>query len=250
MSALTRALNSVVAVALAPECAACARVLEAPLDGPVCAACWSGVRPVTPPLCDTCGDPLQSWRVLTAIDGVCARCRRVAPAFTSARAAGDYDGALRAIIHAFKYDGRRSLATPLAALMRESGADLLSVADLAVPVPLHPWRRLRRGFNQAEELARRLDAPVCHALWRTRVTLPQAGLKPAQRRRNVRAAFRISPLVRASRLEGSRVLLVDDVRTTGATLNACARVLREAGVQEVCALTVARAALPGGIGGR
>jgi ComF family protein len=163
------------------------------------------------------------------------------PAFSCARAAGEYEGALRDIVHALKYDGRRSLAAPLAALMRESGSDLLLHADLVVPVPLHPWRRLRRGFNQADDLAGRLEMPVCRALWRERATRPQTGLRPAERRRNVRHAFRVSPLVRRSRLHGARVVLVDDVRTTGATLDACARALRDAGAHEVVALTAAQA---------
>jgi len=236
--------DALVSVAIAPRCAACARVLDAPTNGPVCDVCWSAIGPIAPPLCLTCGDPLPSWRVLTVAEGLCARCRRVRPAFDCARAAGDYDGSLRAIVHAFKYDGRRSLAKPLAAMMRAQGTALLDDADFVVPVPLHPWRRLRRGFNQAHELARCLEIPVLAALWRVKATQPQTGLRPAQRRRNVRAAFRISPLVDGARLNGTRVVLVDDVRTTGATLDACARVLKEAGVREVRALTAARA-VPG-----
>jgi ComF family protein len=242
--AITRSLDGALSVLLAPHCASCARVLEAPTRGPVCDACWSAVGPLLPPLCEACGDPLPSWRVLTADDSRCTRCRRLPPAFDCARAAGDYDGPLREIIHAFKYDGRRSLATPLAALMRTHGAALLEDAGFVVPVPLHPWRRLRRGFNQADALARGLGPPVVHALWRTQATMPQSGLRPAQRRRNVRAAFRLSPLVARTRLHEASVVLVDDVRTTGATLDACARVLKEAGAREVRALTVARAAPP------
>lgn len=129
--------------------------------------------------------------------------------------------------------------------MADAGADLLGDAVCAVPVPLHPWRRLRRGFNQAADLARELDLPVVHALWRTRATAIQAGLTSAQRRRNVRAAFRLSPLLTRGareRLVGdAAIVIVDDVRTTGATLDACARVLREAGARDVRTLTAARA---------
>ena len=239
--AIAKSLDSLISVLLAPECASCGRVLEAPTSGPVCAQCWAAVTSVLPPLCAVCGDPLASWRVLTAAEGRCARCRRIPPAFDCARSAGDYDGALRQIIHAFKYDGRQSLARPLAVLMRTHGNALLEDADFVVPVPLHPWRRLRRGFNQADLLARRLDVPVVHALWRTRATLPQTGLRRAARRRNVRAAFRLSPLVRRERLKDSCLVLVDDVRTTGATLDACARTLKAAGAREVRALTIARA---------
>jgi ComF family protein len=239
-SVLAASIDGVLSVALAPACAGCACVLDSPAAGPICPACWAGIVAVSPPLCATCGDPLPSWRILTREEAVCARCRRMPPAFSTARAAAEYEGSLRDIIHAFKYDGRRSLAKPLAAMMREHGSDLLGEADVVVPVPLHPWRRLRRGFNQAHELARHLDCRVAHALWRARPTAAQSGLRPAQRRRNVRHAFRVSPLLRES-LEHISVLLVDDVRTTGATLDACARVLKEAGALRVTALTIARA---------
>jgi ComF family protein len=178
----------------------------------------------------------------------CSRCRRGATLLSASRSAGQYEGTLRDILHAFKYDGRRTLAHPLAAMIREAGADILRDADCVVPVPLHPWRRLRRGFNQARELAANLGRPLLHALWRTRVTAPQTGLRASARRRNVSGAFRLSPTIsRRSReafLENRVVVLVDDVRTTGATLNACAAVLLAAGAREVRALTVARAAPP------
>jgi ComF family protein len=149
-----------------------------------------------------------------------------------------YDGALRDIIHAFKYEGRRSLARPLAALMRRAAADRLADADCVVPVPLHPWRQLRRGFNQAADLAGELGLPVIHALWRVRWTQQQMGLARNDRQQNVRGSMRLSPWRRAD--IGDRVVvLVDDVRTTGATLDACARVLLAAGAREVRPVTVA-----------
>src|SRR5687768_15012633 len=131
-SAISRSLDGLLSVALAPTCAACTRVLEAPMAGPVCPVCWVGIRLVLPPLCDRCGDPLPSWRLLTIAEGVCARCRRAPPVFDCARAAGDYDGSLREIIHAFKYDGRRSLAAPLARMMRDHGELVLRDADCVV----------------------------------------------------------------------------------------------------------------------
>jgi ComF family protein len=193
---------------------------------------------------------LPSWRVLDPPRAMCPACRRRPPGTVDiARAAGDYDGALREIIHAFKYDGRRTLSSPLGALLREAGADVLNEVSCAIPVPLHPWRRLRRGFNQAADLAAALPVPVVHALWRRRMTTPQTGLAAAARRRNVRGAFVISPLlrrhVRRAMLMDQVVVLVDDVRTTGATLDACAHVLKDAGAREVRALTVARAEPPG-----
>ena len=133
-------------------------------------------------------------------------------------------------------------------MMRAAGADLLRDADCVVPVPLHLWRRLHRGFNQAGELAAHLGTPVLHALWRTRATAPQTGLHAAARRRNVAGAFTLSPLTgrttQRAFLEDRVVVLIDDVSTTGATLNACAAVLLAAGAREVRALTVARATPP------
>lgn len=235
--------DALLAVALAPRCAACDRVLDRPSAGPVCTECWATVLVPTPPLCRTCGDPLPSWRIVSLQLAQCARCRRGPTFIDAGRCAGDYEGALRQIVHAFKYDGRRSLAGTLGRMMRESGADILEGATCVVPVPLHPWRRMRRGFNQATDLARQLDLPVVHALWRARPTAVQAGLTAAARRRNVRRAFALSPLLRTrSRttfIDGKIVVLVDDVRTTGATLNACAEVLKRSGAREVRALTAA-----------
>jgi ComF family protein len=241
-------LDALLAITLAPRCAACAAVLTAPLDGPVCASCWSGVRPLTPPFCRNCGDPLPSWRIISTSLEECQRCRRGGYLFRAGRAAGDYEGTLRDILHAFKYDGRRSLARPLGVMLRTAGADLLADAHCVVPVPLHPWRRLRRGFNQAEALALQVGLPMTRALWRRRATAPQTGLHAAARRRNVSGAFMLSPFgtprSRQDWLADQVVVLVDDVRTTGATLNACAAVLLENGAREVRALTVARAAPP------
>jgi ComF family protein len=185
--------------------------------------------------------------VISAALERCPRCRRRPPLVHAARAAGEYEGTLRDILHAFKYDGRRVLAGRLGSLLRHAGGALLHDADCVVPVPLHAWRRLRRGFNQADALARQLGTRVIHALWRTRATPPQTGLTAAARRRNVRGAFMLSPFLsrRSERrwLADRVVVLVDDVRTTGATLNACAAVLLEGGAREVRALTVARATL-------
>jgi ComF family protein len=241
------ALDTLLTLALSPTCAACEQPLEHPSAGSVCEACWSSIRTLRPPFCGRCGDPLASWRTFDGGADRCARCRRIATVLGGGRAAGEYEGALRAIIHAFKYEGRRTLAVPLGRLMCKAGTDVLAGAQCAVPVPLHPWRRLRRGFNQATDLASTTGLPVVAALWRTRATQSQTGLTAAARRRNVRDAFRLSPLL-APRAFGLHVVdrivvLVDDVRTTGATLDACARVLKQAGAREVRALTVARASI-------
>ena len=235
---LVTALDSLLSVILAPVCAACAEPLERPTQGPVCENCWRSILPLTPPLCDRCGDPLPTWRAVSVPLERCPRCRRTPRLVDRGRAIGAYDGALRAIIHALKYEGRRSLARPLGALMRRRGADVLEGAVCAIPVPLHASRRRHRGFNQAADLARHVGIPAVAALRRVRRTPTQTGLPAAQRHRNVRDAF---ALTRAgARLAGAAVVLIDDVSTTGATLEACARALKHAGVREVRALTAAR----------
>lgn len=153
------------------------------------------------------------------------------------RAVGEYDGAMRRILHALKYDRHRSIALALGAMMRAQGAGVLAGADCAVPVPLHWRRQWSRGFNQAADLAAGLGLPVVHALRRSRNTPSQTDLPAGRRHANVRHAFRLG---RRRRLQGACVVLVDDVSTTGATLEACASVLLAAGVGEVRTLTAAR----------
>ena len=232
------AADALLSVLLAPACVACEQLLDEPTRGPVCERCWQSIRPLTPPLCDRCGDTLPTWRTVSTALACCARCRRTTRALDRARSVGAYEGALRAVVHALKYDGRRSLARPLAEMMRQRGVDVLDGAACVVPVPLHASRRRHRGFNQASDLARHIGLPVIHALGRTRATATQTGLSSARRHRNVRDAF--APTRAGRQLNGLTVVLIDDVSTTGATLDACARALKGAGVREVRALTAAR----------
>jgi ComF family protein len=231
--------DALLSIVLAPVCAACETSLDEPTRGPVCRACWQGIRHFTPPLCDVCGDPLPSWRSVSIDCGTCPRCRRRSHDLTRSRAIGDYDGPLRDIVHALKYDRRQSLARPLAALLARDGAAILSGADIAVPVPLHRSRKRARGFNQAAEIARYLPIPSAHVLRRVRATVSQTDLPAAKRHANVRHAFAVR---RGRDVTGLVVVLVDDVSTTGATLESCARVLKAAGAREVRALTAARVA--------
>ena len=214
-------------------------MLACPTQGPVCDACWDAVPWYAEPLCPTCGAVRQP--------GLTCRCDDRPRHLAAIASAARFDGPMRAIVHAFKYGGHQTLAVPLAARLATHPHVRLDAVDLVVPVPLHPLRRFERGFNQAERIARHLGVPVVHALARRRWTTPQAGQHADTRGRNVRDAFAIAPRLttrgrRALRdeLAKARVLLVDDVVTTGATLSACGRVLREAGVREVRAATIAR----------
>ena len=215
---LFRSLNALVAVALAPHCDACGDPLERPLSGCICDRCLTVATSAT-------ARHLPSTEVITAM-----------------MAAGPHEGPLRETIHAFKYRQRRSLARPLGALLRRECASVLDGAAYVVPVPVHPWRRLRRGFNQAADLARETGVPVVNALRRRRGWTSQTRHHADARRANVSAAFVAGRQAHA--VTGRVVVLVDDVTTTGATLDACARVLRSLGAREVRAVAVAAAELP------
>jgi ComF family protein len=229
------AWDALCAAVLSSPCAICARVLEAPSRGAICATCWASVAVFSPPLCPRCGYPVSSSRV-------CVGCRELR-ALDRALALGPYEGVLRDVLHALKYAGRRSAAPVLATLLLERCPDILHGADAIVPVPLHPWRGWTRGFNQAALIAVHLGWPVWRLLRRRRHTPPQAGLSAAERRRNVRDAFALTLRARTRRPSLARaatLVLVDDVCTTGATLDACAAVLKAHGAREVRALVVAR----------
>jgi ComF family protein len=216
-SRLRSSLDGLLAVFLAPRCAACRAPLDEPTRGAVCPRCWSAIVPPAPLGCDS-----------------------LPPHIHLATSIGLYEDTLKAIVHALKYDPRSTLARHLATRMRDAGAQVLAGADAVVPVPLHAARERSRGFNQARELARHLGLPVLDALVRTRKTSAQADLPKARRDANVRGAF---ALTRGVDVDGLVLVLVDDVSTTGATLNACAAPLLDAGAREIRALTAARAPL-------
>ena len=223
-----------------PRCPACGACVER--HGRLCTGCWSGLRLLAPPLCRACGLPLPQ---AAGPDPLCAACSRDPPAFGRARAACAYVDVARRLVLAFKHGERTELAPLLADFCARAGADLLAACDVVVPVPLHRLRLWRRGFNQAlllaAGLARRFDRPLLRdALLRIRRTPSQQGLGAAARRRNVTpAAFAVHPR-RRELVRGRAVLLVDDVLTTGATLEACARTLLRAGAARVDVLVFAR----------
>jgi ComF family protein len=238
-------VDSLIAAVFAPVCVSCAQVLEAPTRSPACDRCWQNLRRYTPPWCPGCGAPL-------ARADAAHECLPATRAISTLRALGPYEGVLRDLLHALKFDRRRSLAARLATLLRSSDGAVFRGADALVPVPLHPWRQWRRGFNQATDLANALrgpELPVWRAIRRRRATTPQFELDADRRRDNVRAAFAIAgwlPWQRArwsQRIARRTLVLVDDVTTTGATLEACAHVLREHGAREVRAVTIGRVTL-------
>ncbi len=222
------------------DCRVCNRPLNRWTRVPVCGACLTAPEPLDAEYaCTVCHSPfLNRWPLDTR--GVCAACRAGLRAFDHAASFGEYAGTLRRLIHLLKYSGMKPLARPLGNLLvRAFPAD--AQFDAIVPVPLHWRKRWNRGFNQAELLARYVartrGIPMLHALRRRRATATQAGLASAGRRRNVAGAFVLKP---GADLKGKRILLIDDVMTTGATAGACASVLKRGGAGSVSLLTVAR----------
>jgi len=207
----------------------------------VCGTCLAPPAPLTAEYeCVTCGRPFLTGHPLDA-NGRCRLCRAGHYGFDAAFAFGSYEGRLRDLVHLFKYGGVETLAGPLGRIMMLAYPRGRTF-DVVVPMPMHWWRRWRRGFNQSELLARevgeRAGLPVAAAVRRLRHTPPQAGLSGKERRKNVEGAFAIR---RPDRVRGKRVLLVDDVLTTGSTASACARALKEAGARYVAVLALARA---------
>jgi len=239
---MLRALaDAVLAAVLAPRCAVCADVLERPLDGAVCAACWARVTRFTAPCCALCGAPLPSARVAETNGARCRVCTVGLGPIRAARSVGPFEGALADIVHALKYGRRPSIGRAFGPLLRDAAGDLLGSVDLVVPVPLHPRRERERGFNQAELLAAAVGPPVCLALARAVHTAPQVAASGRARWANVRGAF--APGRDFRQVSGRTVALIDDVLTTGATLSAAAAALLPAGPVCVVALTAARAEL-------
>lgn len=218
-----------------PMCANCDGIIDAP---GLCPDCWDGISFIGAPQCDACGVPLPYG---DAGHAICAACARRPPPFARARAAFVYDADSRPMILAFKHADRTDLAPVMTTLMRRPAGPLLADADLIAPVPLH-WRRLfSRRYNQAAILARGLgaDGYVGDLLVRTKFTPSQGGKSRAGRARNVANVFRV-PDRHRPRLRDKRVLLVDDVYTTGATVSAATRALLRAGAASVDVLTLAR----------
>lgn len=225
-----------------PRCNACGELLEQHAPLPFCPPCMAGIRLIDPPLCPRCGTPFPATET---VDHLCGECLITARPYAVARSVGRYEGTLLAAIHRFKYRGRTGIGELLGQMMADFVDRVwdMSVFEAILPVPLHKRRLRERGFNQAVILARGLERRFGIPLeftWltRDRFTPPQVGLDKVQRSENVRGAFRV---VDPERIAGRRLLLVDDVYTTGSTLSECARVLIRAKAEAVAVLTMARA---------
>lgn len=213
----------------------------------MCGPCLAQIVPLDGLLCRVCGEKLFSSFTESESGPLCGICRRAGPQFRRAAAYGAYEGALRELVHLFKYHGIRPAGKLLGRRLNDVVAGMnLPESFLVIPVPLWTGKRQARGFNQAEALARtflsfqtsasiQLETAI---LVRTRDTVSQTGLTRHQRRANVRGAFAVN---QPEKVKGRSVLIVDDVMTTGTTAGECARVLRRAGAKEVFVATVARA---------
>lgn len=219
-----------------PQCVACEAATADPHA--LCAACWGDIRFITRPYCQRLGTP---FAVDFGAEMLSPAAIADPPRFDHARAVALHEGKAQELVARFKYGERLDLARVMARMMASAGADILAEADLLIPVPMHRLRLFRRRYNQAALLANALaplvGKPVAlEALNRIKRTPQQVGLNREQRRANLAGAFALSPEGKLA-VEGRHVVVIDDVRTTGSTLNACAHILRKAGAARIDALT-------------
>lgn len=225
-----------------PRCLSCHELLISGESGGFCPKCLQRISFLSPPICASCGAPLSPE---AGKDALCLRCAATRPPFERCRSVGRYETVLLEAIHDLKYRGVIAAGAILGNLLASCVRVSLPVEeyDRILPVPLHRKRLRERGFNQslllAEVLAREFSLTLDFQSLRRRVhTSPQIGLGKGERSVNVRNAFEV---VRKTEIEGSRILLVDDVYTTGSTVGECARVLLEGGARSVSVATLARA---------
>jgi ComF family protein len=236
---LAAAGRQVVGLVYPPTCIACGAASGEPHA--LCGRCWSRMRFIERPFCERLGTPFAAD---LGIPLVSPAAMADPPVFARARAVARYDDTARQVVHRLKYSDRLDLAGALGRMMARAGAELAAECDVIVPVPLHRWRLWWRRFNQATELGRAIGAAhgkPCDPtlLARVKHTRPQVGLSRTQRGDNLQGAFKV-PVEARPRLEGKRVLLVDDVLTTGATANAASRALLRGGASAIDVLAFAR----------
>jgi len=232
---LTYILNLI----LPPQCLSCKSAIDQ--NGNICARCWRALNFISEPLCDACGYPFAY-----EAPGIkfCGPCSRKAPPYDKARAALRYDDASRDLVTGLKFSDKTHQAGGFAKMMASIGGQLLKETDYIAPVPLHKFRLLKRRYNQAALLAKGIadisGKPIIYdALLRKINTPPQSSLNRKERQKNVKSAFILNEKHRA-KIKGKTILLIDDVMTTGATINSSALVLKRAGAWRVNVLTLAR----------
>jgi ComF family protein len=244
-----RLTRQAVDLILSPRCPVTGDIVDRP--GMLSPAAWASLRFVSAPQCECCGIPFE----ILSDDGragggdlLCGPCLAEPKLFARARSCLVYDDNSRPLILAFKHGDKTHLSVTFAGWLQQAAEPLLGDIDMIVPVPLHRMRLLKRRYNQAGllgyALSRRCGKPcVPDILMRTRNTEPQGHLSRSKRAENMHRAFSVNDS-KSIRLNGQKILLVDDVYTTGATLNECVRVLLAAGAQRVDVLTLARVVRP------
>ncbi len=241
MNAVQQWVERAIGLVYPRNCLFCSTALVEQERGVICAACLSTVRRIEPPFCQQCASPFAG---AVTESFVCGYCQNLRFAFARAVCGCRAEGIVRESIHRFKYNREMYLGPHLAEWLIEAARQWIDwqTVDVIVPVPLYPRKKREREFNQSEylstSLGKHFDRPVLAGqLHRVKDTITQTALDAEQRDRNLRKAFAVR---RAGVFTGKRLVLVDDVFTTGATLNSCAKVLRRAGAYSVIALAVAR----------
>lgn len=234
-------ISSLLNLILPKRCLTCNSPLKKDIGNPICLDCWKNVKFSSGPLCPICGRPFRSEASLSkSPDHICGFCRKMRPYFERHVYIGLYEGILSDAIRLFKYKNRVSLAYPLSYLLCKKIMDIPKI-DIIVPIPLHINRLRSREFNQSlllsDLISQHLNRPVMQGVMaKIKDTRPQADLDRDERRRNNKNAFSVTD---RRLIKGKRILLVDDVFTTGSTVNECAKILKRSGAYSVCAVTLA-----------
>jgi len=238
MSSFIRLFDSI----LPPRCPFTGEIVDS--QGTVSPGAWAELSFITAPHCAACGFPFEFAVPEGGSEALCGSCLNQRPAYDAARAALVYNDASRDLILKFKHGDQTHVVVAMVPWLRAAGAEFWQEADVIVPVPLHRWRLLRRRYNQAALMAGAMGkdrgiASCMDALIRTRATPSQGHLNAGERAKNVKSAFAVNP-ARMDRIKGKRIILIDDVYTTGSTVEECAKVLNAAGAEKVFVLSLAR----------